>query len=515
MDLAILQKVAQELNDLLPGGFINKIHQPLPREIVLSIRLRGGGGRKLVLSADPKLGRIHLTDLKIPNPPSPPRLCAYLRAHFQGSRILEVTAAADDRVVTITGARGPEERRQERDLVLEILGRDSNIILLDRTTNLVMDCLHHIPQKETGSRVVLPGCWYGAPPERVRAGKAQAALTMKEIGEVRPGIGESPEGKKRLVLLATAPGDESFPTMNEAADAFFSPVMESWLLEALRRSVAAPLKARIRSLERRMEKIQADERRLDALRSRQEEGELLKANLHRVKKGMDRVEVQDWSTDEGRIVRLDPALDPVANMERIFKKAAKGKRGSRFVEQRSRETAEEKAALEDLLFFVEDAANVEDLERLTADRAIRGEKKPAASPTEQSADPGSKMFREFRAPSGRPTFVGKSGRGNEFLLRRKARKGDLWFHVKGFAGAHVLVLQRTGGPADEDDRVFAAALAVHFSKARGRGKVEVMVADPADIHHAKGGLPGQVTVRTYKTLLSEGPTSGTIPEIDF
>jgi len=77
MDLAILQKVALELNEILPGGFINKIHQPLPREIVLRIRVLGGGEKMLVLSSDPKLGRIHLIDLKIPNPPRPPRFCAF------------------------------------------------------------------------------------------------------------------------------------------------------------------------------------------------------------------------------------------------------------------------------------------------------------------------------------------------------------------------------------------------------------------------------------------------------
>src|SRR5271157_5034147 len=80
MDLAVLQKVAQELNELLPGGFVNKIYQPLPREIVLRIRFRTGGEKKLMLSADPLLGRIHLTSLKIPNPPTPPSFCACLRA---------------------------------------------------------------------------------------------------------------------------------------------------------------------------------------------------------------------------------------------------------------------------------------------------------------------------------------------------------------------------------------------------------------------------------------------------
>ena len=145
MDLAVLQKIAIELDELLRGGFINKIHQPLPRELVLRVRTRGAGEKKLMISADPLLGRIHLTDLKIPNPPAPPRFCAFLRAHVQGARISGVRADATDRVVWIATTRGPSDAADERDLILELLGRDSNLVLVDRSSNKIMDCLHRIP----------------------------------------------------------------------------------------------------------------------------------------------------------------------------------------------------------------------------------------------------------------------------------------------------------------------------------------------------------------------------------
>ena len=82
MDLAVLQKIADELDELLGGGYINKIHQPLPREIVLRIRVRGAEEKRLMISADPRVGRAHLTTLRIPNPQTPPRFCA----RFAGSR---------------------------------------------------------------------------------------------------------------------------------------------------------------------------------------------------------------------------------------------------------------------------------------------------------------------------------------------------------------------------------------------------------------------------------------------
>jgi predicted ribosome quality control (RQC) complex YloA/Tae2 family protein len=503
MNLAVLQKVAEELNELLPGGFVNKIYQPLPREIVLRIRFRTGGEKKLMLSADPLLGRIHLTSLKIPNPPTPPRFCAYLRAHSQGARIVQVAAAPDDRIVRIITVRGPEDERVERDLILEILGRDSNILILDRKLNRIMDCLHHIPEKAIGSRVVLPGLDYLPPP--ARSGVPTKSLYDLDVKRLAPGITTRPDGRRRLTIEAMASLDECFSSMNEAVDAFFGPKLESYLVEGFRRKLAAPLKARIHSLDRRLNKIEADAQRLKQLADRGEEGELLKANLKRVKKGMTGIEAEDWTTGGRRIVGLDPALDAVANMDRIFKKAAKGKRGEKMVRERMHRTLEEKRALEDLLFFLGEASDVTELERLATEmpfstpQKLKSSGKTGAGPTSESA-----LFREVRTPAGTLILVGKSGKGNDFLLRRKSRKGDLWFHVKGFAGSHVVLPREGNEPIPIGDMEMAAGLAVHFSKARGKGKVEVIVADVGDLGRPKGALPGQVTVKTYKTLISDG-----------
>lgn len=502
MDLAILQLIALELNELLPGAFVNKIHQPLPREIVLRMRPRGGGEKKLMLSADPQLGRIHLTTLRIPNPPRPPRLCSFLRAHFQGAVITEVRAAEDDRVVTMIAERGPKHDRSERRLILELLGRDSNIVLVDGSTDRIMDCLHHLPEKESGSRIVLPGERYVPPPKHGRGAGPLIAVTQGATPS--PGITTAPNGKRRLTLRATPPDDESFESMNAAADALFTTKLASALLEQLRREVAAPIRARISSLGRRLTKIRADEERLKEFAERSYEGELLKANLGKMRKGMATIEVLDWNSGQNRKVALDPALSPIENMERIFKKSAKGKRGERAVRQRLSETLEEKQALEDLLFFVTGAESIAELEEIPT--TLRGDDRVKSVSSEQiHRDLGneSSLFRTFQTPTGRAVLVGKSGKGNAFLLRRKAHKGDLWFHVKDSAGAHVVLKQQSGEPFCTEDKEFAAGLAIYFSKARGKGKTEVMIADVKDIGHPKGAVPGQVTVKTYSTMMSE------------
>ncbi len=268
-------------------------------------------------------------------------------------------------MVRIVAQKGPETERVERELILELLGRDSNIILVDRATNRIMECLHRLPEKEAGLRAVLPNMEYSLPPKR--EGRAGSEVEQAWIGAVSPGIATGPTGKKRLTLHAAPDADEIFPSMNLAADAFFKPLLESALTEAFRNELSAPVRTRIRSLDRRIAKIEADARRLKQFTDRQEEGELLKANLHRIKKGMTSIEVTDWETSGTRTIALEPSLGPVANMDRIFKKAAKGRRGEKKVQERLLRTAEEKRALEDLLYFVQDAPDINTLELIAAE----------------------------------------------------------------------------------------------------------------------------------------------------
>jgi len=511
MDLAVLQKVCIELNPLLAGAFINKVYQPLPREIVLRVRTRSGTQSRLMTSADPLRGRVHLTQLKIPNPPRPPRFCAYLRAHLQGSVITEVSCAPDERVVRITTVRGPRGTGSTMAFVLELLGRDSNLLLIDLASNLVMECLHRIPEKEAGTRVVLPGHEYIQPPKR--EGTAAVPLAMFGPSEVSPGIRTAPDGKQSLTVNATGAQDEPYSSMNEAADAFYGPRLRSLLVEALRRQLAAPLKSRISSLKRRMGKIEADARRSASSAARQEEGELLKANLARVKKGMEHIQVRDWSTGRPRRIKLEPSLDAIRNMEKIFKAAAKGKRGKSIVEERLKRTNEELGALQDLLFFIEEARDVDELNRLAPELPAVLPSGPSHEPEKtRSRDSHASWFRTYQSPAGRLVFVGKSARGNDFLLREKARKDDLWFHVKEAAGAHVLMPVREKDAPSRNDIEFGAALAVHFSKARGKGKVEVILADVGELSRPSGALPGQVRVRRHSTLLSEGLPPGQVQE---
>ena len=141
----------------------------------------------------------------------------------------------------IISVRGPENERAERDLILEILGRDSNILIVDRKANRIMDCLHHIPEKETGSRMVLPGMEYAPPP--ARGGVSTKPLYDLDPNRVTPGVTTRPNGKRRLTVQAVDLIDECFLSMNDAVDAFLGPKLESYFARGFQTKTGSPFES--------------------------------------------------------------------------------------------------------------------------------------------------------------------------------------------------------------------------------------------------------------------------------
>ncbi len=503
MELATIQKVVAELNAELVGAMISKIFQPLPRELALKLYLPGRGERRLMLSADPQRGRIHLTTLRIPNPPRPPRFCAFLRAHLSNARITRFSCLSDDRIVTISCEMGPREARLKRNLTLELLGRDSNIVYIDADKNVILDCLHHIPEKADGNRAVSPGMNYQLPPKKTNERSSSVSKrTFLEAVDPIPGsttpraLSLSTEARQIEVAMSS-------PT-NDRVDAFYSSLLTGALIENFRREISRPVRSKIRSLETRSRKIEKDIERLEKYTQQGKSGELLKTVLGSVRKGASNVDVIDWETGETVNVPLNPALAPVANMRRFFALSAKGKRGILTAKDRLERTLEEKRALEDLLFFVEEAQTQEELESLSSETNVNlkiDQGSPQSQKKKRSIQRSQPPFREYVSPSGLNVFVGKSSSGNDFIIRNKSHEGDTWFHVKDAPGSHVILTSGTIVELAIRDLLYCASLAALHSRLKNSAKAEVIYTDVKNVFRVKGGAPGQVTVRNYKTLI--------------
>ncbi|MBO5364483.1 MAG: NFACT family protein [Clostridia bacterium] len=162
-DGMVTHGVAHELNHIIVGGKIDKIHQPERDEIILQIRTQTGTHR-LLLSANASHPRVHLTKISRENPMTPPMLCMLMRKHFQGNKILKITQEGFDRILRIeTEGRNEMGDLCHRFIVVEIMGRHSNIILLDEN-NRIMDSAKHVDFTVSAVRQILPGLFYEAPP---------------------------------------------------------------------------------------------------------------------------------------------------------------------------------------------------------------------------------------------------------------------------------------------------------------------------------------------------------------
>lgn len=158
-DAVCLQAVLQELRPKLLGLRIDKVQQPARDQVILLLR----GNQRLLLNAGANAPRIQLTELTRDNPAEPPMFCMLLRKHLAGARVADITQPPLERLVRmeldITDDFGQPGRRT---LVLEAMGRRSNLILLDGDGR-VIDCLRRVDAEMSASRQVLPGLYYEPP----------------------------------------------------------------------------------------------------------------------------------------------------------------------------------------------------------------------------------------------------------------------------------------------------------------------------------------------------------------
>ena len=159
LDAICLQAVVEELRLQLLNLRIDKVQQPARDQVILLLR----GNKRLLLNAGANAPRIQLTEVPRDNPAEPPMFCMLLRKHLVGARVADITQPPLERLVRmeldITDDFGQPGKRT---LVLEAMGRRSNLILLDGEGR-VIDCMRRVDADMSAARQVLPGLYYEPP----------------------------------------------------------------------------------------------------------------------------------------------------------------------------------------------------------------------------------------------------------------------------------------------------------------------------------------------------------------
>jgi len=486
LTLCELRRASRLLDAALRGHRVQAIAQPDATSVVLTTwgaPAEGADPRRhyLLLSCRPASARVSLLPAGRDSLPSPPGFAQRSRALLISSRLTGVSLLDEDRQLAL--ALESHEARFE--LLLQILPQRSNLYLLDAERR-VLAALR--PLAETRPELAFGEPWL-AP-----ASRAPSEGVDRFEGEPHEGF-----------LFAIEP--------------FFAEVEREGELGQRRRAIEQTLRREEKGLVRKLEKIDEELAEAEGATRLEREGELLKGVLSRVRRGASEVAARDPVTDSDVVIALDPALSPAENLDRIFRRYRKAVRA---LAQGGTRRAAIAAALEavranlreleSIAGLGEDAA-ASALEAFAAQAgvsALVAKRAPVAPNRRPRPDaerelagrrfPARLAPRRYRTAGDLEIWVGRSDAGNDFLSTKLARGRDLFFHLDGAPGSHVIL--RTQGRLDPPSEAVldACELAVHFSKQREATRADVHVVPIANVRKPRGAKPGLVTVHGGKTV---------------
>lgn len=546
--------ITKEVQESLSSGRISKIYQPSKYEILLHIRARGKN-HKLLLSAHPTYARMHMTAQSYDSPSLPPMFCMLLRKHLEGGIIESIEQQELERIVHITvRSRNEIGDESQKTLIVEIMGRHSNIILIDTATNLILDSVKHLSPAVNRHRTVFPGYAYVAPPAQHKvnpftletkeqflmqldfmSGKMDKQLVDRFAGlsplfakEVitRAGLvneqtlppvffdllhiltehryepemitGDNKEYFYMLPLSHVTGESESkrFATLSELLDRFFFGKAERDRVKQQGHDLEKFIGNELEKNKKKLGKLQQTLQDAEKADEYQLHGELLTANMYALQKGMTEIEVMNYYDENGAMVTiaLDPLKAPSENAQSYFSKYQKARNSVSIIEEQIMKTEEEIVYFDALLQQMESASQ-RDIEEIRDELAEEGYIRSRTKQKKQK--PSKPVLDTYVSSDGIEIFVGKNNKQNDYLTNKLARRDEIWLHTKDIPGSHVLI--RDVEPSEQTLHE-AAILAAYFSKAKSSSSVPV---DFTKIRHVKkpsGAKLGFVTYDNQQTL---------------
>lgn len=550
-DGIVTRAVTDELQNQLIPGRISKIYQPTDTELLFTIRSQGKN-HSLLFSIHPSYARIHLTDESFTNPKEPPMYCMVLRKHLGGATIESIEQDDMERVITFTFlTRNEIGDRSEKQLIVEIMGRHSNIILLNQETGNIIDTMKHISPSQNRYRTLLPGHEYKNPPEQdklnplevtgddvikridfnggkldrqfVQAVQGYSPFITKEIVN-RANLGSISVYKEKFDEInnqvkekvfhpiiyqddkedfhvierkTLSKGQRAFDSVSDMLDSFYSGKAERDRVKQQARDLERLITNERKKNERKLKKHQKTLKKAEKAGDYQKQGELLTAHLHLVQPGDSKVTVIDYYDPEQKEVEItiDPEQSPSENAQRLFKNYQKLKNSKKVVEVEINKADEEIRYFDGLLQQIE-VGSVEDIneirEELREEGYLKKQRKNSKKNKVQKPKPET-----FEASDGTTILVGKNNKQNEYLTTKLARKDEIWLHTKDIPGSHVVI--RHTEPSDET-LVEAAIIAAYFSKSQHSSTVPVDYTEVRHVRKPNGAKPGFVIYDNQKTL---------------
>ena len=561
-DAFFLSAVLEEVRAKCTGARIDKIHQPSRDTLILHLRCKEGR-EKLLFAANPTAPRLHLTTASPENPAEPPMFCMFLRKHLMGARLASITQPPMERAATFTfdctDEMGfPVQKR----LVAELMGRTCNLYLLS-PEGRILDCLRRIGLDESAKRAALPGLNYQEPEPITKQNPTnpecfsgllsgpgadviadrlmdtfgglsplicrEAALFAAGSTDARIDERYQEETEEKLALFFREHLTHPAPCFYAQADGTpkqfaFCPIRQyggyqeaesfTALLDmyytvrdrkdAMRQKSQAVRKTVQNLCTRLKRKLAIQEKELEATFDRErlrQLGDILTANIHRIKKGQTTVSCEDFYDEEMKSIdiTISPILSPQQNAAKFYKDYARMKNAEKELTKQISIGEEELTYLQSVL---------EELNRAQTDAELEEIKRELQEGGYLRQDSGKKKIKagkvppmRFESTDGYPIYVGRNNRQNDELTFKLARKDDIWCHASKVHGSHVII--SCGGTTPPDDTITQAAqLAAYYSETTGGQNIPVDVTPVKQVKKVPSGKPGMVIYHTYRTVIA-------------
>ncbi|MBR5279247.1 MAG: NFACT family protein [Clostridia bacterium] len=548
--------VAKELNNWA-GARVEKIHQS--SQTCFYLQLYGNGQRgNFVISASASRPILAITADAVARPDTPTPTCMLYRKHLQNGKFIGAEWVENERIIRFVFDAADEMGYIKRKhIYAEMMGKYSNVILTDDKDKILS--ASSVSDITSGVRAVMAGMPYEFPPKQdkisvfdvsdtdfIALAKEKAGITASDF-LLRTFLGFSPVVARELAFRAF--GDSDTPIDGGNASKLLSQF--NWLKQALIKGEFVPnavfngddgveysfipltqyrqdikeyesfshlltdyfgkkeeavnisgyskeiLRTVNTHLSRGKKKLALlNEELLDcaAMEDMRIKGDVVTANIYRIKQGDSSVTGMDYENGIEVTVSLDIALSPAKNAQKYYKKYAKMKRASVVLAQQIEKTKAECDYLESVLLFIDRAASPQELAEIKTELAEGGyingksnakkKKTPAAKPL------------AFTTTDGLLVRVGRNNKQND-QLTGNADRNELWFHIKGFHGSHVILTPNGNEEPTDRDYNEALMLAAYYSEKRGSANVEVDYTRVRNLKKPAGSPLGFVTYEKY------------------
>ena len=508
-DSLTLKLFCDENKDFFLGAKIQKVQQPSRNELIFHIRNKGES-KKFYINFNPNFYHLcfmnaeteQLRGLSIPK--TAPMFCMLLRKYIQNSKIVNVEVPKNERIFEIYFEYFDElNEKSLLCLAVELMGKHSNVILYNYDTNVIVGCAHNVSSEKSRERELAGLLPYIYPPKQKRKDllrvsfesfkaefeNAPDTIAQKYNYLTNPLVNQfkvlsqsefelysqlkdflSQKDFKYYIKndysefsLFNIDGVFECASVNEMIDKYFSYHQNLICRENLRKKLIANINAQLKKLYNLKTKQLEQINKLEKGMAYKTKADILMANLYYIKSGEKSAKLFDFEGNE-IVIDLDENLSPSDNANRYYNLYKKSKSANEHATELLKETQSQILYFEELLFYTQNAVNIDEL------NDIQDEFQPRkVDKKDQQQKVEAVNFKGFNI------FVGKNKVQNDYILSKISSAEDLWFHPLNAAGAHVLVkLNNSKDIVSDDVLLKAAELTKEFSSQKNNSKCSII-----------------------------------------